>query len=170
MNGVGDLHGALHGAMHRVVRPGDEVDDKQMPCIFLVGPTPRSPSVPSWRPEALEILISLGFKGTVFVPEVFEMVSQTYIDQIDWEDAALTLCSQRGCVAAWVPRELETMPAFTTNVEFGLYLNCGRFVYGRPDGAPKTAYLDRMYEKRVGGTPHSSLRSLLEHAIKRASS
>lgn len=153
----------------RIICPGDLVDDEQMPCIFLVGPTPRSPSVPSWRPEAIKLLEETGFKGTVFVPEVFGMVVQTYIDQVDWEDAALVLSSQRGCIAAWVPRELENMPAFTTNVEFGMFLNCGRFVYGRPDGAPKTRYLDRMYEKRTNETPCNTLKALIEQAVDRVS-
>lgn len=37
--------------------------------IFLAGPTPRSEHTPSWRPDALSVLKSLNFGGTVFVPE-----------------------------------------------------------------------------------------------------
>ncbi len=37
--------------------------------LFLVGPTPRSELVPSWRPEVLRLLGERAFTGTVLVPE-----------------------------------------------------------------------------------------------------
>ena len=42
----------------------------------------------------------------------------------------------------WVPRELRTMPAFTTNVEFGIWADSGKAVLGYPPKAPKCRYLD----------------------------
>ncbi len=145
-------------------QPIPDLGGKQM--IFLVGPTPRSSSVPSWRPGALSLLEDKGFDGNVFVPEPEggDWVGD-YIDQIGWEDQALTYCGRRGCIAAWVPRDLETMPAFTTNVEFGLYLLSGRLLYGRPPGAPKTSYLDRMYQIKTGTSPYDSLEDLMEGAV-----
>ena len=37
--------------------------DGESPSIFLAGPTPRREDVPSWRPQALEVLAGLGFTG-----------------------------------------------------------------------------------------------------------
>jgi hypothetical protein len=60
----------------------------------------------------------------------------SYLDQVEWEYAGLESCT---AVAFWVPRQLPTLPGFTTNVEFGRYVDSGRCVYGRPDGAPTPA-------------------------------
>jgi len=135
-----------------------------MPSIFLVGPTPRSSSVMSWRPEAIQILRDFGFTGQVLVPEQ-KVWQSDYLGQVEWEHAGLELASKKGCIAAWVPRDLESMPAFTTNVEFGLYVKCGRFAYGRPDFAPKNRYLDWLYDKTLGLKPFSELKPLLEFSI-----
>lgn len=135
--------------------------------LFLVGPTPRSEFVPSWRPSALEILETLGFEGEVIVPEPGDGdFYLNYDNQIDWEDEGLKKCVKYGSIAAWVPRCLKTMPAFTTNVEFGLHLCSGKLVYGRPYNAPKTAYLDHMYRKRTGREPCDNLESLLKEAVE----
>jgi hypothetical protein len=137
--------------------------------IFLVGPTPRSDAVPSWRPEALKILEELEFDGVVFVPEPEngEWPSH-YFDQIEWELGALNSCVEypRGCIAAWVPRDMKTMPALTTNVEFGLFVKSGRLLYGRPDEAPSTRYLDALYEKYAEGRLARTLESLLAYAVE----
>ena len=135
--------------------------------IFLVGPTPRDKHVPSWRPDAIEILRDLGYEGLVLVPEDSEgQFRREYTDQIAWEQEGLEACSEFGCIAAWVPRCLETMPAFTTNVEFGLFVESGRLLYGRPDSAPKTAYLDWIYQDRTGRQPLLFLRELMVEAVK----
>ncbi len=52
---------------------------------------------------------------------------------------------------AWVPRNLNTMPAFTTNVEWGMYWDSGRIVLGAPEGAPKNEYLQ--WYAQFGGVP-----------------
>ena len=97
--------------------------------IFLVGPTPREVAVPSWRPEALTVLERLGYDGLVLVPEPKDGIwPKNFVEQVEWERQGLEAASTLGCVAAWVPRELEKMPGFTTNVEFGLYVGCGRYV------------------------------------------
>ena len=36
----------------------------------------------------------------------------------------------------WVPRDLRTLPGFTTNVEFGLDVTTGRAVLGCPPDCP----------------------------------
>ena len=110
------------------------------PSLFLAGPTPRCSHVASWRPEALDILRQLGFAGTVLVPERRDWSAKfDYLDQVEWEYAGLEACS---VLTFWVPRDLERLPGFTTNVEFGRYVASGRVVYGRPQCAPHTSYLD----------------------------
>lgn len=157
----------------KVVYAGQPFPADSRPSIFLVGPTPRSKSVPSWRPEALQLLESLKFQGFVFVPEKLmdaklvldeDDLETLWLKQVEWERAGLERAS---IIAAWVPRS-EDMPAFTTNVEFGRYVTSGRLRYGRPDNAQKTRYLDWLYRKETTLTPHCTLTGLLSHAVRDA--
>jgi hypothetical protein len=133
------------------------------PSLFLAGPTPRSSEVVSWRPEALNLLRQLGFTGTVLVPERRDWsIKFDYVDQVEWEYAGLEAAS---VLAFWVPRDLEKLPGFTTNVEFGRYVGSGRMVYGRPPGAPHTAYLDWLYRKLTGRDPEITLEATLRTAV-----
>ncbi|MEM7152005.1 MAG: nucleoside 2-deoxyribosyltransferase domain-containing protein [Myxococcota bacterium] len=119
--------------------------------VFLAGPTPRSLDVPSWRPQCLELLEAQGFAGVVFVPEPRDGVFVgSYDEQIDWELQAL---ARADCILFWVPRDLETMPAFTTNVEFGHYAHSGKVVLGAPADAPKLRYLRGLADRC--GVEHS---------------
>jgi len=120
--------------------------------IFLVGPSLRSPGLTPWRVEALRILEEdLGYQGSVLIPETpatsidtYNTDSFDYQAQVEWEYEGLRDCA---AIVAWVPRDLETLPAFTTNVEFGLHVREEKFFYGRPEGASKTQYLDWLYTK-----------------------
>jgi hypothetical protein len=142
----------------------DQSLEVRHPSLFLAGPTPRSADVPSWRPEALELLQGLGFQGLVLVPERRDWsVKFSYLDQVEWEYAGLESCS---VIAFWVPRDPQTLPGFTTNVEFGRYVGSGRCVYGRPEGAPHTRYLDWLYTKLTGRPPQSTLRGTLRVAVE----
>lgn len=133
------------------------------PSIFLAGPTPRRPEVPSWRPRALDLLPRLGFVGTVLVPERRDWSARfSYLDQVEWEHAGLEGCS---VVAFWVPRDRERLPGFTTNVEFGRYVGSSRCVYGRPEDAPHTRYLDWLYAKVTGGRPEDTLEGTMRAAV-----
>lgn len=133
------------------------------PSIFLAGPTPRSSEVASWRPEAIEILRHLEFTGTVLIPERPDWkVKFSYVDQVEREYTGLEACS---VIAFWVPRHLPTLPGLTTNVEFGRYVGSGRCIYGRPDAAPHTGYLDWLYKKVTGKEPLVSLKTTLLEAI-----
>lgn len=132
--------------------------------IFLAGPTPRDAQTPSWRPQALEILAELGFDGTVYVPESADWSAHDNYDaQVAWEVEALNKAT---VVAFWIPRHIESMPAFTTNVEFGMYLKSGRAALGHPTDAPKMRYL-----ASIAGTFHvpvvHDLRALMELSLKR---
>lgn len=142
----------------------DQVLEIKQPSIFLAGPTPRSKEVLSWRPEALEILHGLGFAGTVLVPERRDWTARfAYLDQVEWEFAGLEGCT---VVAFWVPRDLGTLPGFTTNVEFGRYVGSGRCVYGRPMDAPQTRYLDWLYTKLAGRHPETTLPETMRAAVE----
>ena len=109
--------------------------------IFLAGPTPRSDQVKSWRPEAIKFLEAAGYDGVVFDPEdekYDKLTSLEKDEQIRWEQSCL---DRADCILFWIPRDLVTMPALTTNVEFGLYVSSGRAVLGTPPEAPRNYYL-----------------------------
>jgi hypothetical protein len=142
----------------------DQPLEVRPPSIFLAGPTPRSVDVPSWRPEALDILRGLKFAGAVLVPERRDWTVQfDYLDQVEWEYNGLESCT---VVAFWVPRDPSALPGFTTNVEFGRYVGSGRCVYGRPAGAPQTRYLDWLYRKLTGRQPTTTLPQTLASAVE----
>jgi hypothetical protein len=145
-------------------RESVEVNGK--PSIFLAGPSPRNVAVLSWRPMAIKMLSELKFDGFVVVPEYRDQ-SETfgYISQVEWENEAL---EKSTLIMFWVPRDLDSMPAFTTNVEFGRYVGRKPVVYGRPDASPKNAYLDWYYEKSTGNEPLKSLQETVEAAVKAA--
>jgi hypothetical protein len=112
--------------------------------IFLAGPTPRGDDVKSWRPEACEFLRAQGFEGHVFVPEADGGGwLGDYEGQVHWEWEALGIAA---CAFFWVPRNLENMPGFTTNVEYGFMTAFAphRVVLGAPQDAPKLRYLQSM--------------------------
>jgi len=132
------------------------------PSMFLAGPTPRDESTPSWRPEALRILKELNYKGTVFVPEYSIRQEQVdYLKQVEWEDAALNSALYQ---VFWVPRNLITLPAFTTNIEFGRFAHLPSCLYGRPDDSEKNQYLDWYYTKYNNHPIYNSLTDLLKRA------
>jgi hypothetical protein len=134
--------------------------------LFLAGPTPRRKFVESWRPQALAILEGLGFDGTVIVPESdFSAPKGAFDDGVDsqaqWEWLGLDRAST---IVFWIPRDLDDMPAFTTNVEFGLTVASQKILLGYPVGAPKTGYLKALAE-RYGLPVYHDLERLLRSAV-----
>lgn len=133
--------------------------------LFLAGPSPRGKRV-SWRRSALEILKTMNYDGIVFVPEFSEDYygEFDFNVQVEWEHFCLENC---GLIVFWVPRCLETLPGFTTNVEFGRFVTCEKYnvIYGRPDRAPHTNYLDWLYKKFSRGEPFNDLKNLLNHGV-----
>jgi hypothetical protein len=112
------------------------------PFIFLAGPTPRSPDVKSWRPEAIKIFEDLGFDGTLLIPENRDETKSEwdYLAQIKWEDDGLNIAD---CIMFWIPREMETMPALTTNIEWGRWESSGKVVLGFPGNrTPHMRYIE----------------------------
>lgn len=135
--------------------------------VFLAGPTPRSPDVPSWRPDAIEILKQNDYSGTVLIPEHSTFYSQfSYDNQIAWERVGLTFATS---IVFWVPRNMQNMLALTTNIEFGYYIakTPEKCFYGRPDRAPHTGYLDWLFlNETKDKVIHNSLESVLLDAVK----
>ena len=147
-----------------IVNFSDEEIIKGKKSVFLAGPTPRSNDVVSWRLSAVKKLEELGFDGIVYIPEYSTWKPKAdYVEQASWERAGLT---EATIIIFWVPRSLPDMPAFTTNVEFGYWLASGKVLYGRPDEAPKTKYLDWLYKNDYDKEPFNKLDKLLEHAVK----
>lgn len=128
------------------------------PAIFLAGPTPRKENpVASWRPEAIKILEAKGFKGRVFVPEdVDGLIKGDYYSQVVWEREAL---QQSHAIVFWVPRDLLSLPGFTTNVEFGYWVarDPYKIVLGHPVDAPHTKYLDWLLETELQDKKFNSI-------------
>jgi hypothetical protein len=123
------------------------------PSVFLAGPTPRSPEVPSWRPQAIQTLDAAWQASQtlhILAPENPGGLRETeYDDQIEWEWDGLDRAS---AILFWIPRDLRTLPGFTTNVEFGFVARSGRAVLGCPPDCPDPArnrYLIRL-ARRVG--------------------
>jgi hypothetical protein len=105
------------------------------------------------------------FPGTVFVPESpdGELDPRFYEDQLAWEWDALEIAT---LIVFWVPRNLTTLPAFTTNIEFGMYWNSGKILAGAPNDAPKNEYLRAL--ARRGNVPwFNNLHGLLAQAVIR---
>ena len=129
----------------KIVYANQSLPSQWSKSIFLAGPTPRDPETPSWRPDALRALEEQGYDGVVFVPETSDKQwHHDYIDQVGWEEECLNAAD---CILFWVPRDLKTMPAFTTNIEFGFWADSGKAVVGFPKDAPKTKYIKHYCDK-----------------------
>lgn len=142
-------------------------------AIFLAGPTPRKPQplsdlvepTPSWRPEALKVLETLGYDGVVFVPEPRSGDwAENYDDQASWEQRSIKMSDT---TVFWVPRNLTDMPALTTNVEFGRKVDHYNLVLGAPPNAEKIRYLEWLGSHATRGNfvRHFTLEDTLRAAI-----
>jgi hypothetical protein len=125
------------------------------PSVFLAGPTPRTEAVASWRPQAIQALDSAWKKPDtlhILAPEnPGGLHHSEYDDQIEWEWEGLDRAS---AILFWIPRDLRTLPGFTTNVEFGFVAGSGRTVLGCPPDCPdpeRNRYLIRLARRL--GTP-----------------
>jgi hypothetical protein len=134
----------------KVIHTGEKVEKGG---IFLAGPSPRKPTKDTWRNRLIAKLEDTVFEGTLYSPEYRETNKKkfNYDDQVEWEWEALHAAKT---IVFWVDRKFPDYPAFTTNVEFGLYIAKypDRIVYGRPEDAVKTQYLDWLYTKVTGKT------------------
>lgn len=155
----------------QVVYAREPLPTTTIKSIFLAGPTPRSQTTPSWRPEALRTLASLGYDGIVYDPEVRSGVYDSHYDnQIEWERQAM---DRADCIAFWVPRDLTLdekghpkMAALTTNAEWGAWASSGKCVFGAPPGAAHVRYLQ--HYAQFWGVPSSvTLPGTMTEAVKK---
>lgn len=151
----------------KIVYAQEKIPESFSKAIFLAGPTPRSKDVASWRPEAVRLLKKTAYDGIVFYPEYRDgrrddIKGNDYVNQIEWEEKCLNIAD---CIIFWIPRDLETMPAFTTNVEWGTWHNSGKVVFGAPKKAPKTRY-QRYYAKKLQIPASYTLRGTIKAALK----
>jgi hypothetical protein len=122
----------LDGLM--LVYAGDPLPEGS--SVFLAGPTPRSDNVPSWRPGAVrELAAQWSGPGrlAVLIPEPSGRRWAYHDNQAEWETAGREAAT---AILFWIPRDLRTLPGFTTNVEFGLDVTTGRAVLGCPPDCP----------------------------------
>ena len=147
-----------------VVYVGQKFPTSFSKAIMLVGPTPRKPEVPSWRPQALKILESMGYDGVVFVPEREDATwRHNYDDQIETEERMLNMAD---VIVCWIPRDMATMPALTTNDEWGCWKHSGKCVFGAPQGAPSVRY-QQYYAQKLGIPSYDTLEATLAEAVLR---
>lgn len=131
--------------------------------IFLAGPLPRKSGIKNWKEEVFKYLKELNYNGVVYIPEKRNNeIIDGDLDQTNWEIEAM---KKAKIILFWVPRKFPDMLGLTTNVEFGLWLTSGKIVYGRPDNAYMTEYLDLMYEKNYNKKPHNNLFELVKEAV-----
>ena len=153
----------LIGSKIQIVHTGEEPPEIYSKSIFLAGPTPRDKNVPSWRPEAIKELEKLNYDGVVFYPEFAEGSDDYGKDEImAWEREHLCMAD---VVLFWVPRKLDTMPAYTTNVEFGTWIDSGKTVFGYPLGSDKNGYLDWLYTHVAKEPVYHSLQETIKAAV-----
>lgn len=151
----------------QVVYAKESLSENFSRSIFLAGPTPRSKEVKSWRPEAIKFLEEAGYDGVVFSPEPRDgKWHGEYIDQIEWEDRALTVAT---CILFWIPRDLETLPGFTTNDEWGTWKASGKVVFGAPTDARKVEY-QRYYAEKLEVPNSNSLKETIQFALEMVNS
>jgi hypothetical protein len=139
------------------------------PSVFLAGPTPRSESVASWRPQAIQALEAAWTGAStlhILAPENPVGLQETeYDDQIEWEWDGLDRAS---AILFWIPRDLRTLPGFTTNVEFGFVAGSGRAVLGCPPDCPnpeRNRYLIRL-ARRLGVSVTETMAETVAAAVR----
>lgn len=138
--------------------------------LFAAGPTSRAhlrnkdgSEVLSWRPNFVKELEKHHYSGQVFIPESKHGgFCNDREKQINWEYDHLHMAK---LIVFWVPRDLETLPGFTTNCEYGYWLRSGKILYGRPESAHKISYLDWMYKKETGLKPATSMSELVRQVL-----
>lgn len=126
----------------KLIYANETLDDNG---IFAAGPTPRSKEVESWRPEAINLFREHGYQGSLFIPETRGDEPFDWERQVQWEESGL---NKAKCIMFWVPRDLQILPGFTTNIEFGMHCKSGKVVFGAPTEAVKVGYM-RYYANKL---------------------
>lgn len=145
----------------------EELPKKVTKTVFLAGPTLRSghpEDMYSWREDAVKYFEELEFDGHVYIPEARDgKYSEHYVDQVEWEEEALNAAD---LIIFWVPRDLEFLPGFTTNDEWGHWKNFGKVLFGAPKDAEKVRYQLHYAEKNFIPV-FEDLKDLCIHVVDR---
>lgn len=155
--------------MH-IVYSLEEPPESFSKSIFLAGPTPRSTDVQSWRPQALELLERKKYDGVVYIPENRPGSKETVIPDNGYPEWEHHVMGMSDLILFWLPRDLTMtprsisdiakltvpelatykpwlkLPAYTTNVEFGLTAQFGKALFG-PIHGDKNEYLNFVADK-----------------------
>lgn len=151
----------------QVVYYKEEVPETINKSLFLAGPSLRPEQrsdQESWRKAALQILEDKGFDGVVFVPENRDGDfddKHDYETTVKWEETCLNVAD---CIVFWIPRDLESLPGFTTNDEFGFWKSSGKVVLGAPSEAAKVKY-QKYYAVQYNIPFSNQLAETLQNAI-----
>ena len=79
------------------------------------------------------------FDGTIFIPEPRNNCWHIeYDSQVKWEAKCLNIAD---AIVFWIPRDLITLPDFTTNIEWGRWESSGKIFLGYPSNAEKMSYI-----------------------------
>lgn len=139
---------------------------ESLTTIFLAGPTPRDQEVKSWRPEMIEYLSSNIPNLVFFSPEPKNGIWQIeYDNQTEWEYEHIEKCD---ILLFWIPRDInDGMPGFTTNVEFGYWLEKKEnLIVGWPPRTEKVKYLAWLLKKIRGIEPVHTKEEILEKIVE----
>ncbi|MDR1026736.1 MAG: nucleoside 2-deoxyribosyltransferase domain-containing protein [Lactobacillus sp.] len=130
------------------------------PSIFIAGPIMAMDGSrqDKWQRQALKMLDDMGYEGHIYVPE---LTPEYTTNNIDWEVEHLTKAK---CIMFWIPRDLKTLPAFTSNIEFGEWMNSGKVVLGFPPEAENMFYISYRAQK-LGIPTFHTLEETLHAAI-----
>lgn len=129
--------------------PIDIINRTKGPSIFLAGPTVRGNQqhLTSWRFQAIDIFKSLGFEGSLIVPEFIDKTESDKgrFELPIWEHNGL---SKADIILFWVCRTRE-LYGLNTNSEHGYWLakNPYKLIYARPDDAFRIQYNDIMHNQ-----------------------
>lgn len=134
----------------------------------MAGPTRRNqPHLISWswRFECIELFKKHEFDGSLIVPEFASPKksekSKTQIAM--WEFRGLQLAK---VILFWIPRTPELI-GLTTNCEWGYWMARERqkMIYGRPDDAYRTDYLDAMWRADADATLNDNFDGICDAEI-----
>jgi 8-oxo-dGTP pyrophosphatase MutT (NUDIX family)/nucleoside 2-deoxyribosyltransferase len=116
----------------QIIYTGQEFPESFTKSIFLAGPSPRSKTEHSWRPEMLKCLEEAGYDGVVFVPEYAP--EEQYNDTVSYESVAeweKTGMDMADIIIFWLDRDLDHKRyGLTTNLEYGERVKSGKTLLG----------------------------------------
>lgn len=136
--------------------------------IFLAGPSYRTykeMKQKSWRNQAISLLSKYNFDGIIVIPQYRDSKSQKKTfdrkKQIQWQTQCLSKCD---LILFWIPRNLKTLPGFTTNIEFGQWMHSDKIIIGSPNNSEKNSYLQERCNM-LNIQWHSNLEQMVKNSI-----